>query len=163
MELDIHFGTLHLSQVMPKFMERLPALYRRLGNAYKLFIQDNVEKEQSPDGKRWKPLSPFTAEQIIARGKRKGQKRGFHPILRVTGRMTRLYVKVEADGVKVGTNVEYAPLQQFGGMSDGHYVPARPWLFASNGTVPDSFKGLLYKMVSKEIGRCLPRPGAPLE
>lgn len=142
---------------MARLEGRMTHIYKEMGQAYKIFIQDNVEKEQSPDGSKWQQLSPWTAEQVVAKGKRKGQKRGYHPILRVTGRMTHLYVKADSKGVKVGTNVKYAPLQQFGGTTPkGHRVPARPWLFDANGGVPESFRGQLYLIAEREIGKCLP-------
>lgn len=153
MKLVIKCGQLRLGNVMPEFERRLPRLYQSMGEAYMLFIRDNVEKEQSPDGVKWRPLSPWTASRQVAKGKR----RGFHPILRVTGRMTDLYVQVEASGVRVGTNAEYAPLQQYGGKSaKGHDVPARPWLFDSSGGVPERFRALLAQMAAEEIGKCLP-------
>lgn len=156
MQLSISCGNIswHYVERYRKFLANLPRLYQAMGQAYITFIQHNVENEQSPDGVKWAQLSPATARRKVNRT----QRRGYHPILRVTGRMTNLYAKVDSNGVTVGTNVKYAPLHQFGGRAGRNHVatiPARPWLFTRSGGVPERFKQRLENMVERELQRCL--------
>lgn len=157
MRLTIHCGKL---TVMPeegfrKFQERLPIIYQAMGLAYITFLHTNWRKEQSPDGEKWAQLSPATAKTYVPETR---VRRGYHPILRVTGHMTDLYTRVERDGVTVGTNVNYGPLHQFGGHTGKgrkSTVPARPWLFSRHGGVPERFRQRLENMVEKELTKCL--------
>lgn len=153
--------TIHCAKITPSLGERgeafaatLPQLYLAMGQDYITFIQRNVGNEQSPDGVKWAQLSPATAKRKV----NKRHERGYHPILRVSGRMTNLYCRVLGDGVHVGTNVKYAPLHQFGGRTGRNHaanVPARPWLFSRDGGVPERFKQRLERMVEREIQKCL--------
>lgn len=156
MQLTIHCGRITpvFQERYRRFMDNLPRLYQAMGQAYITFIQHNVENEQSPDGVKWAQLSPVTANRKV----NKKDRRGFHPILRVTGRMTNLYCRILGDGVHVGTNVKYAPLHQFGGRAGRNHaatVPARPWLFTRSGGIPQRFRQRLENMVERELQKCL--------
>ena len=82
-------------------------------------IKERFDKEQTPDGQKWKPLAPAT---IKARKKR--HKKGNMKILQDTGELRRS-IKYEADtnSVKVGSNLVYARTHQFGRGK----IPARPF------------------------------------
>ncbi len=77
--------------------------------------QRHFEKEKGPTG-RWPALSPRTAEKRI--GKRR---RGTANMLRVSGRLYSSIVgESDQTEARVGTNVVYAAIHQFGGAIDMH-------------------------------------------
>lgn len=73
--------------------------------------QRRFETETGPDGKKWAPLRPRTANRRIGRGRQ----RGTEHILRVSA---RLYQSLTADAgpteATVGTNLVYARPHQLG-------------------------------------------------
>lgn len=83
-------------------------------------IKERFDKEQTPDGQKWKPLAPATIKHRMKR-----HKKGNMKILQDTGELRRS-VKYEADthSVKVGSNLIYARTHQFG----RDKIPARPFL-----------------------------------
>lgn len=82
-------------------------------------IRERFNKEQSPEGLKWKPLSHAT----IRRKKR--HKRGQMKILHDTGELRRS-ITYEADNhsARIGSKLKYARTHQFG----RGYIPARPFL-----------------------------------
>ena len=80
-------------------------------------VLEGFERQRDPWGRPWEPLSPETV-------RRKGSSR----ILEDTGRLRQsiAWRTLGRDAVVVGTNVEYAPVHQFG--SDERHIPARPFL-----------------------------------
>lgn len=83
-------------------------------------IKERFDKEQTPDGEKWKPLAPST---IKARKKR--HKKGIMKILQDTGELRRsIKYEAEDDCVKVGSNLKYARTHQFGRGK----IPRRPFL-----------------------------------
>lgn len=85
--------------------------YNAIG-AYLVFsTQRRFETETGPDGRKWTPLSPRTANRRIGR-----ERRGYMHILRQT---TRLYRSISYDAgpnyAVVGSNVRYAAIHQLGG------------------------------------------------
>ena len=93
-------------------------------------IKERFDKEQAPDGTKWKPLSPARIKQRLKR-----HKSGNMKILQDTGELRRS-VQYEAGKtyVRIGSNLEYARIHQFGGTI--HFkkrkgsvtIPARPYL-----------------------------------
>ncbi len=73
-------------------------------------IKERFNKEQSPEGQKWKPLAPATIKR------KKRHKRGNMKILQDTGEL-RKSVAYEArdDSVRVGSVLKYARIHQFGG------------------------------------------------
>lgn len=82
-------------------------------------IRERFDKEQSPEGQKWKPLSSAT----IRRKKR--HKRDQMKILHDTGELRRS-ITYEADNhsVRIGSKLKYARTHQFGRGN----IPARPFL-----------------------------------
>lgn len=74
-------------------------------------IHERFDKEQSPNGEKWKPLSSSRVKQRMKR-----HKSGNMKILQDTGELRRS-IKYQADdeGVIIGSNLNYAKLHQFGG------------------------------------------------
>lgn len=83
-------------------------------------IKERFDKEQSPDGTKWKPLSPARIKQRMKR-----HKTGNMKILQDVGELRRS-VKYEAGQtyVRIGSNLKYARTHQFGRGN----IPARPFL-----------------------------------
>ena len=91
-------------------------------------IKERFDKEQAPDGTKWKPLSPARIKQRLKR-----HKSGNMKILQDTGELRRS-VQYEAGQtyVRIGSNLIYARTHQFG----RGYIPARPFL----GVTPNERK-----------------------
>lgn len=93
-------------------------------------IKERFDKEQAPDGTKWKPLSPIRVKQRMKR-----HKTGNMKILQDVGNL-RDSVQYEAgqNYVRIGSNLKYARIHQFGGTI--HFkkrkgsvaIPARPYL-----------------------------------
>ena len=83
-------------------------------------IKERFDKEQAPDGTKWKPLSPARIKQRLKR-----HKSGNMKILQDTGELRRS-VQYEAGQtyVRIGSNLIYARTHQFGRGN----IPARPFL-----------------------------------
>ena len=89
-----------------------------LGGHFVFSTQRNIETETAPDGQKWRPLSPRTAEKRIGRG-RGARMRGYGHILRVTARLYQtISYQVLAAGVEWGSNLVYARIHQLGGDID---------------------------------------------
>ena len=89
-----------------------------IGAHFVFSSQRNIETETSPEGVRWPPLSPRTANKRIGKGRR-----GYEHMLRVTTQLYRSIVYEATDAsVEWGSNVEYARVHQLGGVID---MPAR--------------------------------------
>lgn len=89
-----------------------------LGAHFVYSTQLNFQRETAPDGTRWRPLAPRTANKRVGRGRR-----GHDHILRLT---TRLYRSVNytatATSLEWGSNLVYAGVHQDGGVIS---MPAR--------------------------------------
>lgn len=87
-------------------------------------IRERFNKEQSPDGQKWKPL----AESTIKRRKKR-HKRGNMKILQDTGELRRsIAYEADSHSVRVGSKLKYARTHQFGRGK----IPARPFLGVTN-------------------------------
>ena len=83
-------------------------------------IRERFNKEQSPEGQKWKPL----VESTIRRRKKR-HKRGNMKILQDTGELRRsVAYEAHDDSVRVGSKLKYARTHQFG----RGRIPARPFL-----------------------------------
>lgn len=104
-------------------------LYGVLGETIKKLHQGRFKKEISPDGKKWKSLSPATVELKRKRGKSQR-------ILRQDGYLSdKTAYNYDDKRLEFGSDAKYARLHQFGGQAGrGRKVniPARPWLGVSD-------------------------------
>lgn len=75
-------------------------------------IKERFDKEQSPEGAKWKPLAPATIKH-----RQKRHKTSIMKILQDTGALRRS-IAYEAGNnyVKVGSVLKYARIHQFGGI-----------------------------------------------
>ena len=87
-------------------------------------IRERFNKEQSPDGQKWKPLAESTKRR------KKRHKRGQMKILHDTGALRRsIAYEAGNNSVKVGSVLKYARTHQFGRGK----IPARPFLGVTEG------------------------------
>ena len=83
-------------------------------------IKERFDKEQAPDGTKWKPLSPARIKQRLKR-----HKTGKMKILQDVGELRRsIQYEAGANYVRIGSNLKYARTHQFGRGN----IPARPFL-----------------------------------
>lgn len=82
-------------------------------------ISERFNKEQSPDGQKWKPLSPATIKR------KKRHKNGNMKILHDTGELRRsIAYEASNNSVRIGSKLKYARTHQFGRGK----IHARPFL-----------------------------------
>ena len=87
-------------------------LMEEIAGAMLLSTQARFETQTGPDGTPWQRLSPRTAARRL---NRKGIRRGFDNILRVSNRLYDSIVgEASATQAAVGSNVTYAAAHQFG-------------------------------------------------
>ena len=117
-------GLEKLRQSLKVTTEKLKDM-RQFWSSVGLYVQrqtilERFNKEQSPDGQKWKPLAPATIK-----AKKKRHKHGQMKILHDTGELRRS-INYEADNnsVKVGSKLKYARTHQFGRGK----IPARTFL-----------------------------------
>ena len=83
-------------------------------------IRERFNKEQSPEGTKWKPLAPSTIKH-----RKKRHKKGNMRILQDTGELRRsIAYEASNDSVRIGSKLKYARTHQFGRDN----IPARPFL-----------------------------------
>lgn len=104
-------------------------LYGVLGETVKKLHKERFKQELSPEGKKWKALSPATVELKRKRGKSQR-------ILRQDGYLSdKTAYNYDDKRLEFGSDAKYARLHQFGGqVGRGRKVniPARPWLGISS-------------------------------
>lgn len=91
--------------------------------------QQRFIDQQAPNGTPWAELSSTTVERKIKRGKRTDR------ILTEEGTLAdTLHYQLTQDSLSLGSNEEYAAMQQFGGITSpssimpGNEIPAREFL-----------------------------------
>ena len=153
MKLAIHCARIgaSLPAGMERFSSNLLRVHETLGDDYKALVQNNFKRESEPDGRPWRALSPATATRMITSKKR----RGYHPILRVTGNLADVKVRATRDYVEIGSNLAYAAIHQFGGQAGRVRIPARPWLFDRQGGIPQKMAEALARTAQRELDQCL--------
>lgn len=119
-----------LLQAMLKRMGSLRPAMEAIGETLVSATHDRFEKTESPEGKKWKPVSPAYAEWKEKIGKDPAH------ILRLktaSGLLGSINYRATDSKVTVGTNVVYAAIHQFGGPTKrGATMPARPYLGVSD-------------------------------
>jgi phage virion morphogenesis protein len=106
-------------------MDRPIGFYKRVGSyLVDIAVPRNFDDQTAPGGAPWAPLKAAT---IRAR-----QRKGHTPItiLNATKHLaSNMSARVEADGVRVGSPVEYAAIHQLGGTIDKPARPAKVYRF----------------------------------
>ena len=108
-EIDDAAATQALGRAISLLGDTTPMM-RKISEVMAEAVEDNFDREQTPDGLPWEPLKPST---IKAR-----EKRGYWPskILQRRAELVRSIAReFGRDYAQVGTNKEYAAIHQFGG------------------------------------------------
>ncbi|MBS0212317.1 MAG: phage virion morphogenesis protein [Proteobacteria bacterium] len=121
----------------------LALAFKDIGEYLVRATRERGEREVSPDGAAWDPLSP--AYMRWKQRKRPGAKK-LHFDFHMLG--DQLSAQVDGDSLLVGTNAVYGAIHQFGGTishaafsrvrdksvspAHGTTIPARPWLGVSD-------------------------------
>ncbi|MBQ3347578.1 MAG: phage virion morphogenesis protein [Synergistaceae bacterium] len=125
MQISIHVEGIRKAQQKLKLTAEKLRDMRQFWTSVGMYVQrqtirERFDKEQTPDGQKWKPLSPATIKH-----RKKHHKKGNMKILQDTGELRRS-VAYEADdkSVRIGSKLKYARTHQFGRGN----IPARPFL-----------------------------------
>ena len=116
--MNINFKIQGLNNIKKKLAKNANALLdlTRFWQTVGMYIQKQTikqrfDKQQSPNGEAWKPLSEFTRTMRLRRNKTGDMK-----ILQDTGELRRsINYQAGKNHVKVGSNLKYARIHQFGG------------------------------------------------
>ncbi|MEW6562751.1 MAG: phage virion morphogenesis protein [Pseudomonadota bacterium] len=137
-----------------------PALLA-IGESLVVSTKKRFETSTAPDGSKWQPNSDTTLRMGLHSGnhfKKNGslKKSGSSylsnkkPLIGKTHSLaTEIFPKFDSNGLRIGSRLEYAAMQQFGGttslrsMIPGKRIPARPFLGIS-----DSDETMILKTVN---------------
>ena len=104
-------------------------------------VKERFDKEQSPDGTKWRALSAARIKQ-----RRRRHKTGSMKILQDTGELRRsIQYEAEKNHVRIGSNLKYARIHQFG----GRHIPARQFL----GVTDDERRYIMQDMLEAYLIR----------
>jgi phage virion morphogenesis protein len=104
-----------------------PALLA-IGEKLVVSTKKRFETSTAPDGLRWTPNKPSTLKR----------KKGNKPLIGKTGLLSQqISYALDGDGLRIGSPMEYAAMQQFGGKKSRFPnlwgdIPARPFLGISD-------------------------------
>lgn len=119
MGVEVH-GLQEVGDLLTRMQERVTTLQPVLevyAQDLKTLVDDSFDQSRAPDGTGWEPLKPATVRK---------RRRGSSKPLVDTGQLRNSITSVALNAsLRVGTNVPYAGVHQFGG---GRGIPARPFL-----------------------------------
>ena len=103
---------LHHLNIQAEKLSNLQPFWHNVGEYMKnRTIKECFDKEQSPDGQKWKPLSQSRIKQRMKR-----HKSGNMKILQDTGELRRsVRYRAFRNSVIIGSNLKYSKIHQFGG------------------------------------------------
>ncbi len=118
--------------------ENISPILHEVGNLAKNEAELSFEKESSPFGDKWTPLSQQTLKN------KRGSKILTESSLLQSSINSRVNMQSAMKGsVSIGTNLEYAKIHQFGGKAGRSLkvnIPARLFLPFKDGDIPDDLK-----------------------
>ncbi|EMZ36568.1 phage virion morphogenesis protein [Helicobacter bilis] len=128
-----------------KQCKNISPILHEVGNLAKNEAELSFEKETSPFGDKWTPLSKQTLKH------KKGSKILTESSMLQSSINSRTKMQKSKGGAKgsasgivsIGTNLEYAPLHQFGGKAGKNLkanIPARPFLPFKDNDIPNDLK-----------------------
>ena len=128
-----------------KQCKNISPILHEVGNLAKNEAELSFEKETSPFGDKWTPLSKQTLKH------KKGSKILTESSMLQSSINSRTKMQKSKGGAKgsasgivsIGTNLEYAPIHQFGGKAGKNLkanIPARPFLPFKDGDIPNDLK-----------------------
>lgn len=122
-----------------------PALLA-IGESLVVSTKKRFESSTAPDGNKWAPNKPSTLKR----------KKGDKPLIGKTGVLAGdIHYAVDGSGLQVGSLMEYAAMQQFGGKKSKFPslwgdIPARPFLGISEADeqmILDTVNDYLQKVI----------------
>lgn len=124
-----------------KQCKNISPILHEVGNLAKNEAELSFEKETSPFGDKWTPLSKQTLKH------KKGSKILTESSMlqsSINSRTKLQQTKTSTQGsVSIGTNLEYAPIHQFGGKAGRGLkvnIPERPFLPVKDNEIPNDLK-----------------------
>lgn len=119
-----------------KSVEKKESIHRHVGNIILNSIEESFERETSPFGKKWQPVKIRTIHSAYGKKthtKRGKQTKGFlrfsegKKVLTQTGTLSSSFtVSADATGATVGTNLVYAAVHNFGGVTGRNHASKMP-------------------------------------
>lgn len=129
--IDVKIDNNNVIQAMERLSKAAvnprPALLA-IGESLVLSTKKRFESSTAPDGSRWTPNKPSTLKR----------KKGNKPLIGKTGLLSQqISYALDGDGLRIGSPMEYAAMQQFGGKKSRFPnlwgdIPARPFLGISD-------------------------------
>lgn len=121
-------------------------LMAHIANTLHLFTSQAFEREASPFGEKWKSLSPATLK------KSKGLKKKLVDKGKLVNSIHTSHTPTSA---KIGTNVPYAAIHQFGGKTGRNhkvFIPARPFMpINDKDNIPQTLADEIQELVLEHI------------
>ena len=142
MQIDIEVSGIHeaiaeLSK-LSRTAKEIEPIHREIGNMIQNSIEESFEKEASPFGKAWTPSKKASGKTLTD-----------------TGTLSSSFtVDADDDEVRVGTNLVYAPIHQFGGKAGRKRsvtLPARPFLPVKGGELESGLKEEIMAYLAKKL------------
>lgn len=129
--IDVKIDNKNVIQAMERLANAAvnprPALLA-IGESLVLSTKKRFESSTAPDGSRWTPNKSSTLKR----------KKGNKPLIGKTGLLSQqISYALDGDGLRIGSPMEYAAMQQFGGKKSRFPnlwgdIPARPFLGISD-------------------------------
>lgn len=121
-------------------------LMAHIANTLALFTSQSFEKETSPFGEKWKPLSSATLK------KSKGLKKKLVDKGKLVNSISTSHTTKSAN---IGTNVPYAAIHQFSGKAGRNHkviIPARPFIpISKEGKIPKALQEEIQELIMEHI------------
>ncbi|MDD3328865.1 MAG: phage virion morphogenesis protein [Zoogloea sp.] len=149
MSASVRLDTARVTEVLARLAagaKNPAALYKAIGEELITSTRARFATSTAPDGSRWAPNSRATFEAYLARftrttrkdgrlnAKGSGVVMGKRPLVGQSRQLaTQIYYNLTPRGLEIGSPMEYAAMQQFGG-SKAEFphlwgdIPARPFL-----------------------------------
>ena len=149
MSASVRLDTARVTEVLARLaagVRDLRPLYKEIGEDLEQSTKERFATGTVPDGSRWAPNSRATFEAYLAgftrttrkdgrlNAKGSGVVMGKRPLVGESRQLaTQIYYNLTSGGLEIGSPMEYAAMQQFGG-SNSEFphlwgdIPARPFL-----------------------------------
>lgn len=133
-------------QNLSSSLEDTEPLMAHIANALQNSTSEAFERETSPFGEKWQDLSPSTLK------KHKGLKKK----LVDKGKLVNsIHTTYDSQSAKIGSNVVYARIHQFGGKTGRNHkaiIPARPFLpINTKGEIPEDLHDEINDLVLEYV------------
>ncbi|WP_334087130.1 phage virion morphogenesis protein [Helicobacter typhlonius] len=121
-------------------------LMAHIANTLALFTSQSFEKETSPFGEKWKPLSSATLK------KSKGLKKKLVDKAKL---VNSIHTSHTTKSASIGTSVVYARIHQYGGKAGRNHkviIPARPFIpISKEDKIPKALQEEIQEVVLEHI------------